>query len=781
MLAKSVSAFVFGCFLLLTGCGGSGGGSDPSGNSGKPVAGSFTLSTNTITFTAFQDRAVPQSQTISFTLNDNVSKDIAKRFSGAAPSWLDVSFSGSAPNFTVTLTVLSTAMDAKTYNATLQLATGDASLNVLSTQSVNITYNLLPSIKVSTAQPVFNAVYGSSVTTDAMSLGIVADNVSWTVTSSDSWLSTVTGTQQGSKSIELAADFTTLPVGSSSATLIFQDVNNAGDVFSMPVTVNVLPPDPIVKVSASQISSLTLGGTDGLGGFTQEINLSVETGTASYPWSLSISDSQSLGWLKANAASGLVSGDIPASIGLSADLSGLHPDSYTATIQFSVVVKGQTFSTQLPVQLNWESHRLVVYQNGVALSSVPGRQILQKDLLVSSSRGKLGVPWSAKSDQPWLNVTPSGTTGSKMTLVANPAGLAVNQEYVANVQLSTTDSSIEKSDTIRVGLWVSDADPQNLDVPIRLSRTIATNPVEPFLYSADDAGHILVFNVYTGQLVSTFSGLFLMPAAMTTSSDGKLLFVGDSSTPDTYVLDAITGSLLATYPKNPNYVDQVSGLFYARPNGIPVLWTSYADIVDLESGSPIQLTQQNIPYYPPGLPASHVTSPDGQLLFSGEGPGTRRFKLVVTALGGRSMDMQELNGVSNYYPVCVTSSTTGLVTIGGNIFSPTLFDFVSTEMNPLSVLRVPTETGGGTATEAGIVCGKNQRVYVALGKGYLSMFVNNLSVFDDHGNQIGSADVAPINYTILDDQFRLSGDETRAATVVAHDGIVSISLYDLSM
>ncbi len=97
-------------------------------------------------------------------------------------------------------------------------------------------------------------------------------------------------------------------------------------------------------------------------------------------------------------------------------------------------------------------HRLVASTPGVAFASMPGRSTLTRTLTVTDT---LGHPssWAASSDQPWLQVTPSGAAGGNLVLTANPAGLAADQIHYATVTIGSSESAVSLQDHVRVGFW----------------------------------------------------------------------------------------------------------------------------------------------------------------------------------------------------------------------------------------------------------------------------------------------------------------------------------------
>jgi hypothetical protein len=215
----------------------------------------------------------------------------------------------------------------------------------------------------------------------------------------------------------------------------------------------------------------------------------LNTGTNSHPWTLQLTENQTaLGWMTSAATSGTVSGAQNAMVNLNFDRTKVTPGRYTGTARIDVTVNGVLVSATAEVTLNVESHRLYPEADGVAFSSFPSREEVTRNLLVLSSRGQDGIAWTATSDQGWLTVTPAGVTGDPLTLTANPSLVPTDDEsHIAIVTLASTDPRIERTEQIRVGMWVGSADPvghlTTANLPGSGSRALAVNPVVPLVYS----------------------------------------------------------------------------------------------------------------------------------------------------------------------------------------------------------------------------------------------------------------------------------------------------------
>jgi hypothetical protein len=655
------------------------------------------------------------------------------------------------PNFTVHLQ-LTQAATAGHFTATLLLGTADANGNVLKSTSVPVTYDVVSPI-FHRGQPTasFDFVLGHSAATKSLSVDVLAPGARWTVASSVPWIAVPSGSQQDSQVAALTVDSSTLGVGTYTGKVTLENVGFTAQRFTIDVTARVSAPSFTVTTPV-----VLIGGADGLDPAPQPFSAALDTGANTHPWTLTLSDSQTLGWLTASAVGGTASGQQNANVSLGFDRSKVTAGTYTGTARFDAVVKGVTVSASVPVTLKLESQRLFPEYEGVALSSFPSRNTLTRSIKVTSSSGRAGVPWTAVSDQPWLSVTPSGVTGDTLTLTANSASVAKNLQHVAVVTLTSTDPAIERGEHVRVGLWVGSTDPTNvLSDPIPLSSaSLAVNPVEPLAYSARWGNAIYVFNVYTGALVDTFSAAGLDSAgAVGVSGDGRLLFAGDSGSGRTFVLDAVTGAFVRSYAGTPVFEFARHGFIHARPNGHAVLITAAGDFYDLEAHTrltPLTLNSEQ-----------RAASNDGRWVVSSNtvqvGLWEQQFRRIAQSPFTLSNVYYTPTIIANSRDIAATSSgeRVFVVTSGPGI---KVFQRNPTILTPFADL--------GTPFPEALEAAWNGRVYAGLG------LVNNepddnLLVFDDAGNSIGTAKSGPNTGRFIG-HLAFSGDLTRVVSAHVH-------------
>lgn len=768
---RAAALLVGVCALAACGGGGGGGaGDDDDGPSN--TGGGFTLSATSATFSAPRLAAPPAQQFFAVTLTDTAAAKLVAGFPAGQtpPSWLDMAVTGTAPNLTLALRVTTTDLTAGPHSATVVVATATAADTLLQSKQLAVTYNVLPAIRAAPSLSSAPFVFGSSDTAEALTLTVEADGLSWTITSDAPWLTVPAGTQQGSGILPLTIDASTLTPGGYTARLTVRDTANGA--LPAHILIGATVRLPTLTVTPAPV---VLGGSDGLGQFAQTLSMTLDTGTNGYAWSMVLSDSQSAGWLQSSGASGgPLSGTNPGGVTLNADLASVQPGQYTGLARFSADVQGRIVTTDVPVTLNRESHRLFVEHNGVGLSSLR----LTRSLRVTTTRGRT-ASWTAQSDQPWLTVTPSGTTNTSLQLTANQTSLPVNQLSVATVALTSDDPGVN-SETVRVGFWRLSANPANVDVALAgNSSALATNPVEPYAYSSiTGSGAIAIYNVYTGALVTQITGLTTSVDALATSMDGRLLFVTDADSRTTYALDAANGSLVATYPQGSGDFSDPMALVYTQPNGHGVLWTPYNQVIDVEEGTVLQLTTNGVPLFRTSLPVRRATSPDGLDLFEtstvATESGIERYSQRFIAMGARAMDMVQIGGTGSGggqlgRDMCVSGSGTTLATLGNFAHR---WSISPTNVRDATTLQLPA-----SLPPVAVACGWNGRIFVGLDTS--SSPQNNLYVFSENGENAAPPTLSgPNSSGRYVRKLRLSGDARRVVGAVTLSSTTYLTFYN---
>jgi len=217
---------------------------------------------------------------------------------------------------------------------------------------------------------------------------------------------------------------------------------------------------------------------------------------------------------------------------------------------------------------------------GVALSSVPGRSIVSRTLAVTASRGT-AVAWTAEADQPWLRVTPSGTTADTLTVTAEPTGLAADHQYLGAVVVRSTARGVHNEQRVRVGLWVGSAAPATVTLPIFVPAILA-DPVTTELYTHTGGSDIAIYDANRGVVVRTFTAAVGRAGNMAISADGLILFVNDTMARAVVALDTSDGHEVRRFAWNTTMSE---GVAYARPDAHPLLLIGAGGVFDVDTGA----------------------------------------------------------------------------------------------------------------------------------------------------------------------------------------------------
>ena len=405
------------------------------------------------------------------------------------------------------------------------------------------------------------------------------------------------------------------------------------DAVSMdvPVTLNLTAPTFTVSPA-----NLTLGGASGRDFSAVPVTLSLNTGNTAYPWTVTGAPA----WLNLDATFGTV-----ASTAQTINLTPLRAQSTvgtaTATLTFSATVNGDVITQTVPLSFNLDGHRLIAAETGVALVSTPNAawKRLTHDVKIRSNFD-LPIPWTAQSDQAWLNVTASGTGGGNLTLTADPTGLTANQLYTATVTISSSDTSAA-NERIRVGLWVAAATPSTVPASFatftgaQTFNAIVADPIRPYCYAHEiDSTSVRVFNLYTGQELAPIAGFPAKTVSLTVSNDGDKLYglMSDftnlnAATPylQTADLNTMQAGAQFTFPTNaigaPNELRYIR---YVRNDGVGLIFDDNGFVFRAGDGSLVSGR---------GVYGYFTTAVDGTVAFQ----GTARYPLSYTDAGGDSI------------------------------------------------------------------------------------------------------------------------------------------------
>lgn len=584
---------------------------------------------------------------------------------GTDQSWISLPNYYGSGSGKLTVTINPRVLPVGTHKARIFLTDKNNPSNI---SSFTLMVTIEPQISFAVERLESVIVYGSEASKTALELPFIAgETTNWTFKSDKPWLSASNNSGTGAGSLNLMTDIATMAPGKYEA--IVQLIDNANSTNAKSLTVFVDIREPQLTVSAA---SLVLGGDDGLGKPDGELHFSIDTGSKAHAYTLEVESEHAQDWLQISSIRGQVS-EAPTHLAIAANTENLHSGIYHANLLLKVQIGSRELKKIIALTFNKEANRLMVSNQGVALTASPGRSVLSRTLSVTSSIDRTNIPWTAVSNQSWLSVTGSGTTGGQLNLSANSAGLAAGNTYFAEVTISSTNKQVENQEKVRVGLTVLAENPNDKNIDVKTTREhtdfiagyvpfgLVASPVEPLVFINLD-NQIKAYNVFTGAVVRTFAQLS-QARSMTISDDGKSLYVYDAGNYEVLELDSITGNVLHRYsaPNAGWLYGEYPAPAYLRPDARPILVGAGDRIYDLETRTAIDDTQAHRPYSP-GL---STKNPDWLVLSGGS-----IYQYEYSALGEGSGRLHGNWIMTNYAEqperqACVNSEAKWLYRAGG--------------------------------------------------------------------------------------------------------------------
>ena len=687
------------------------------------VTNALSATPPSLAFTSVIGSTAPAARTVSLAGSSGLSWTAS-----ANQSWVVLgSTSGTAPS-TLVVGVDPTGLAVGPYTAKVTIPAAGKTAVVDVSLSVNAV-----ALQTSAAALTFGAVNGAPIAARSLDVSMNNGNVvSWSATSGASWLvlSKTSGTTPDTLSVSVDPSIGPLASGPYASTVTF--TASAGGS-PLTATVNV---DLTLTMAAFSLSpnALVLGGANGRDLSSKSVQLGLNTGTNAHAWTATPSNT----WMAASSTASTTS-STAVTVNVTPDRAGLQGGTRTGSVGFSAMVNGDTISTSLPVTFNLEAHKLLVADNGVALASMPTLSTLTKTVRVTDNLGA-ATPWSASSDQTWLSATASGTAGGDLVLTANPSGLTANSVNLATVTITSSDSTVENVETVRVGLWVGSAGPQPPTVTTTFAEAVA-DPVRPYAYVHGGGTSISVYNVHTGLSVASITGLSSSLGPMAVANDGTSLYVVDTSAAKVVPVNLDTLAI-GTAWNLASPTNSARRLSYMRTSGLPVLVVADGVIHRANDGTALAAFAQS----------SHLSS----------------FTLVTSSLQGnvfcaagcRSLDYSALGGgtfsVASLAGGFSGSHDIALSADGSRIYNANGFPYYCTGESTATG-TVVVQLGTNRPYPGNVEVGPDGRIYCGR-YGTLSGD-KDVYVFDSGGVELGSVRVASSD--LLDRQLLISGDGLR--------------------
>jgi Viral BACON domain len=414
-----------------------------AGASNNPKTVAVTLN---VTAAALPTLGVsPASLTYNYQIGGSapVAQSIALSSSGSAVSyttatsatWLSATPpSGNTPA-TLSVSVNPSGLTAGTYNGNVTISSAGASN---SPKSVPVTLNVTaaPPSGTLTVAPLslsFNYQSGGA-TPAAQTVNLSSSSaLSYSVTSSGSWLSVTPTSGSTPGSLSVSINPTGLAAGSysGSVTVSATGASNSPQKVAVNLTVSSAPPtNPSLSISPGTLAFTYASGSSSSG--TQNLSIT-STGSA-----LNLTIAASGGsWLTATPSSG----STPATVKITANPTGMAAGTYNGTI--TITATGAANSPQkVPVQLvvtggGGGTGKLRVWPSrGVYFDYEAGHSDPSPRTVRVLSTGSALSFTAAAHGGTWVSVTPSGgTTPGSLSISVDPTGLA-SGTYSATISIA---------------------------------------------------------------------------------------------------------------------------------------------------------------------------------------------------------------------------------------------------------------------------------------------------------------------------------------------------------
>ncbi|MBS1833782.1 MAG: hypothetical protein JST65_13775, partial [Acidobacteria bacterium] len=395
------------------------------------VSGSTSISVDpgTITFNYQKGQTTPSNQIVNIT-SSGASYAYVSSITSITPenvNWLSGSITqGTTPgSITLGLSPLALAtLAAGQYRATVTFAPQagfspvpptSPKLDVILNVSESALFNVTPTLLNLTAFVNGNPPPSTNLTvvmTDGSSRPFTA-NVS-TTTGGTGWL--LAGPTSGNTPASISVQVLPfgLPAGTYEGT-IQVSVQNVATPTTVPVRLTVQPNATLgVAPTALSFTQPSGGGVPA----TQALTLTSVGGTGAY--TLTTSTISGGSWLSVNPQSG----STPGTVTVSVNGAGLAPGIYSGSI--GIAASGVSNGpVQIPVTFTVTAPSLTATPASVTLATTPGSTtVMTQEVTITAGASGYTAVASTINGGNWLTVNPpTGTTGGKITISANPTGL----------------------------------------------------------------------------------------------------------------------------------------------------------------------------------------------------------------------------------------------------------------------------------------------------------------------------------------------------------------------
>src|SRR5579871_1578842 len=320
------------------------------------------------------------------------------------------------------------------------------------------------------------------------------------------WLSVSPASGVGTGSVTITADNTGLTAGtySGTVTITAPGANSSPQMINVSFVIAAPATPPAIALSSSALSFSAQQGNANPANQTVTVS---NGGGGTLTWTAAVTSGS---WLSITYVGSVIT--------VSANISGLAPNTYTGAIQVSSSVASNgpvTIAVTLVVSAPPQAPSISLSPGAVSFSANQGGASPASKTVSLSNAGGGTLNWSAAAvGGSWLSVTPaSGTGPATLTISAVTSGLAAGN-YTGSIQVTATGAG-NTPQTIAVSFIVVQG----------ASSAIALTPMSLQFVTATGTSPA----AQTFQVQNSFSSTLGFTATATTLSGGNWLSVSPSS------------------------------------------------------------------------------------------------------------------------------------------------------------------------------------------------------------------------------------------------------------
>ncbi|NVM75603.1 hypothetical protein FHW83_001390 [Duganella sp. SG902] len=482
---------------------------------------------------------------------------------GAA--WLKLSAASGTGDGSLAVSYDATGLAPGGYSTNLTITSNDNQSVVL---PVALTV-LPPGLVLGSNSVTITAINGAAIPSQIVSLD--TDNkltANWTASSNAGWLSVSPTAGATPASTVLRVDPTVGKLASGTYNAAVTITPQGLPVRTLPVTLNLNKATLATLITSNpSATTVTLGGTYGRDVSSgQTLQLSLNTGTISWPWQLNGMPT----WATVTATGGTVNA-AGATVTFKPKPANAPPGVTSTLLTAVASVNGDAVPASVLLSINKDTHKLLPAETAVAFVSMPGWSRLTRTITVGDNYNSPSFGgMSATSDAAWLVV---GVSGDKLILTADPSQLLNDTLSTATITITPSDPDAVAPEVIRVALWKGAAAPAAAVKAALPYANVVTDPARPYAYVHNGGAVIDVYNVYTGLKETSITGFSAHLGDMAVTPNGDTLYVVDIDnarlTAVSLSARAISKQLVLSAPGT-----AATRLKVIRPNGVEMLLLS---------------------------------------------------------------------------------------------------------------------------------------------------------------------------------------------------------------